>query len=331
MVVTVVAVFCLSWVLTLFARRLALKRRLLDFPNERSSHRQPTPRGGGVAIVLVFLGLLVWLWATGSLDARTGLGLALGGGIIALVGLLDDLSHVPVRWRLLSHFCGAAVVVYAVGGMPPLAYWDGAVYLGWPGHLLAVLALVWLLNLYNFMDGIDGIAGVQAVTFGVAGGVLLLLEGLVPEAGLLWCLAAVAAGFLCWNLPPARIFMGDVGSGFVGLMIGALTLWLSAQYPPFFWLAAIMMSLFIVDASLTLVWRLARGERVYQAHRSHVYQLLALRFGHGPVIAGVAAINLLLLLPLAWAAQQQWLSAPAAAALAYAVLIPAWWWTRRCC
>ncbi len=324
--IAAVLAFFVALVLTYLARRLALKRRILDLPNERSSHQQPTPRGGGAAVVLVFLGLLIAFWSTGVLDARTGLGLALGGGIIALVGFLDDLSHVPVRWRLLCHFGSAAVVVYAVGGLPPLVFWGEAVNLGWAGHLLAVLGLVWLLNLYNFMDGIDGIAGVEAVTAAFTLGFLLWLEGWPQLATLLFCLGAANAGFLCWNLPPARIFMGDVGSGFVGLMLGALGLLAAAVSPAYFWAALILLGVFMVDATITLFRRLGRGERVYQAHRSHAYQYAARRFGsHRPVTLAVALINLLWLFPLALAVQQGWLPGALGLLLAYAPLgILAW-------
>ena len=290
-----------SGLLTGWLRSFAESRRLLDVPNERSSHVTPTPRGGGVAIVLVVLAalpVLVWRGAlsSDSVWALTGAGLVVGG-----IGWLDDYGDVAAHWRLLVHFSAALWALLWLGGLPPLPMFGATVDLGLAGDILALLYLVWLLNLYNFMDGIDGIAGIEAMTVCIGA---LLLYRLKADSGSAWALpallAAAVGGFLFWNFPRARIFMGDAGSGFVGMMLGVLSLEAAAIAPELFWAWLILLAAFVVDATVTLIRRLLRGERVYHAHRSHAYQRAARRLGsHVPVSIAFGALNLLWLLPIA--------------------------------
>lgn len=294
-----------SLLMTGALRRYALARSLMDIPNARSSHSVPTPRGGGVAIVVSFLlavplianmGLVAWSLAWALLGAGTG---------IAVLGFLDDHGHIAARWRLLGHFMAAAWALFWLGGLPSLSVFGFNVALGWLGHGLAVVYLVWLLNLYNFMDGIDGIASVEAICVCVGGALLYVLLGftgsLQPATWLMPMLLAVAvAGFLLWNFPPARIFMGDAGSGFLGITLGVLSLQAAWIAPQLFWSWLILLGVFIVDATYTLLRRLLRGDKVYEAHRSHAYQYASRQFSrHLPVTLVVGAINLLWLLPIA--------------------------------
>lgn len=294
------AVAGLSFVLTACLRRYALSRSLMDIPNQRSSHSVPTPRGGGVAIVLVFILALLVLFQVGLIGQGALIALMGAGGITAVVGFLDDHGHVAARWRLLAHFFAATWGVYWIGGLPPVMIGGFSIQLGWLGHLVAVIYLVWMLNLYNFMDGIDGIAGVEAVTIGLGAGLLYWVIGL-PE--LAWppiLLAICAGGFLCWNFPPAKIFMGDAGSGFLGIILGVLSLQAAWVEPGLLWAWLILLGVFIVDATFTLLRRLLRGDKVYEAHRSHAYQFASRRVGsHLPVTSVVGLINLLWLLPIA--------------------------------
>lgn len=293
----ILTVVILSAVLTGLMRRYALSRKLLDQPNQRSSHAVPTPRGGGVAIVVASL------FGLGTISVPLAVATALiGGGIgVAVVGFADDHSHIPARWRLLAHFVCAIWILYWIG-VPHLDLQGSPVDLGALGMVLAALYLVWMLNLYNFMDGIDGIAGIEAVTVSIGGALVALVAGLSSgEAQPPLLLAAAAAGFLLWNFPPAKIFMGDAGSGFLGLILGALSLQAAVVRPVLLWCWLVLLGVFIVDATVTLVRRLLRGERVYEAHRSHAYQHASREFGaHRPVTIAVAAINVLWLLP--WAA-----------------------------
>lgn len=293
--------FGLSLALTYGLRRYALAKSLMDIPNARSSHKMPTPRGGGLAIVLTFLLGLPLLVESGALQSSVVFGLAGAGALVAVVGFLDDHRHVAARWRLLVHFAAAAWGLLWVGGLPPLPLFGLMIDPGWPAQFMALFYLVWLLNLYNFMDGIDGLAGIEAVSV-CLGGVMLYALAMPGAAD--WEVSALllvaAGGFLCWNFPPARIFMGDAGSGFLGLVLGLLSILAAWSHPAFFWAWLILLGVFIADATLTLLRRLARGEKIYEAHRSHAYQYASRRYGaHRPVSVAVGAINLFWLLP--WA------------------------------
>lgn len=293
-------VLVLSLLMTAVLRRYALAKSIMDIPNARSSHAIPTPRGGGVAIVLAYLASLVILGANGMADLRALLALGGAGSLVAVIGFMDDHGHIAARWRLLGHFCAAGWALFWLGGLPPLELFGTRLSLGWAGHVLAVFYLVWMLNLYNFMDGIDGIASIEAITACLGA---CLLYGLSGLAGLAWApllLAGAVAGFLFWNFPPARIFMGDAGSGFLGIVLGVLSLLAAWQSSQLLWGWLILLGVFVVDATFTLGRRLFRGEKVYEAHRSHAYQFASRRHQrHLPVTLGVLAINLLWLLPMA--------------------------------
>lgn len=293
----------LSLLLTGGLRRYALSRSLMDIPNARSSHRVPTPRGGGVAIVASFLLAIPLLAVSGGASWSLTCALLGAGAGIAVLGFLDDHGHIAARWRLLGHFCGAAWVLFWLGGLPPLTLFGFSLDLGWFGHLLAAVYLVWLLNLYNFMDGIDGIASVEAICVCAGGALLYALIGEWHAAAVPVVLAVAVAGFLFWNFPPARIFMGDAGSGFLGITLGVLSLQAAWLAPQLLWSWLILLGVFIVDATFTLLRRLLRGDKVYEAHRSHAYQYASRQFGwHLPVTLAVGGINLFWLLPIAlWA------------------------------
>jgi Fuc2NAc and GlcNAc transferase len=163
--------------------------------------------------------------------------------------------------------------------------------------------LVWLINLFNFMDGIDGLAGMEAVCASGFGGLLLLRDGLGGYAQCAWVLAAASSGFLVWNWPPARIFMGDAGSGFLGFVLGVFALSSARMQPSLLWPWLILLSAFIVDSTVTLITRMVTGARWYEAHRTHAYQQAAQRWSsHSKVTVAFAIVNLLWLFPLAWGA-----------------------------
>lgn len=291
-----------SWLLTGAVRRYALARALMDVPNERSSHTVPTPRGGGLAIAVVFLAGVAAAGLAGVVPPRVAAAMLGGGILVGGVGLVDDHRSISARTRLVVHFLAAAWTLGWLGGLPSLRVGPGAVPLGLAGSLLAALGLVWFVNMYNFMDGIDGIAGSEAVTAGLAGGALLLAGGSPGLAALAFLLAGASGGFLAWNWQPARIFMGDVGSGFLGFCFAALALASerAGALPLLGWV--LLLGVFLFDATATLCRRALRGERWYDAHRSHAYQR-AVQGGWRPasVTGAVIAVNLLLGL-LAWAA-----------------------------
>lgn len=324
----VVLLAVLAFVLTALLRRYALARSLMDVPNERSSHSIPTPRGGGVAIVLVYM-LGLFVARESGLEVADDVFWALvgAGGCTALLGFLDDHGHIAARWRLLGHFAAAIWVLYWLGGLPPLTLLGSEWQLGWVGHVLAAFYLVWMLNLYNFMDGIDGIASCEAICVCLSAALLCLAFGIHGGSLVLpLLLAAAVFGFLVWNFPPAKIFMGDAGSGFLGLVLGALSLQAGWVSPELLWGWLILLGVFIVDATYTLARRLLRGERVYEAHRSHAYQFASRRYRrHLPVTLAVVAINLLWLLPIAMLVVAGWVDGALGLLLAYGPLgVLAW-------
>lgn len=293
--------FLLSIILTGCVRFYSLRKAILDIPNERSSHFTPTPRGGGTAIVSTFfIGILGLLWQ-GLIASNLAIALLGGGFIVAAIGYRDDLKPVPARWRALSHLLAASWAVYWLGGFPQLNLGYGEIHLGWLGSILAVFGIIWLINLYNFMDGIDGIAGSEAAFVSLISGVALLLLGQIGLAALCFFLLAASLGFLSWNWPPAKIFLGDVGSGFLGFIFGVLIIVTAKQplLPLLFWLT--LLSCFIFDATFTLLHRLYRKQAFYLAHRDHIYQrLLQQGWSHKKVTLSLLLINLIILLPIAY-------------------------------
>jgi Fuc2NAc and GlcNAc transferase len=297
-----------SALITGIVRAYAVRSSLLDVPNERSLHAAPNPRGGGVAIVLITLAGLAGLAALGIVAAPVALTLVGGGGLVACVGWLDDRRGVSARARAVVHVLAAAWAVAWIWGELT------------PASILGALGIVWAINLYNFMDGIDGLAAGEAVSAGVIGGGLLLAAGDATLALVALLVAAAAAGFLGWNWAPARIFMGDVGSGFLGYTFGTLALLShrSGSVPLILWL--LVLGVFLFDATLTLLRRMARGERWYEAHRSHAYQRMVQAGSSHARVTRLAMLVTLGLGALAWLAQAGRLSA-ATAALAGTVVL----------
>jgi Fuc2NAc and GlcNAc transferase len=298
------AAMLFAWLITGFVRRYAVRKGILDIPNTRSSHTVPTARGGGIGIVVVYLVSLLILAYLGFLPFGMAVAFELGGAAIAAVGYLDDRHALPAGVRFSVHVAAAVLVAVSVGGVAESALRVFGLHGLLAGGIAGVLILTWTTNLFNFMDGIDGIAGGEAVFIAVAGAWLNWLQGGAPGLSIaMLALAAAALGFLVWNWPPARIFMGDVGSGFLGFSLGALGLASSRQGRMSIEVWAILGGVFLVDATLTLVRRAARGDRWFEAHRMHAYQHLASRFeAHLPVTALVILVDLFWLLPWAYLA-----------------------------
>lgn len=294
------ASFVLTWLLVIGVRALALRIGMVDVPNARSSHTWPRPRGGGGAIVLVVLLSLVWTTGKQHLPLKAGLAWMLGALIIAAGGLIDDLRGLSVRARMALQLIAAALLLSASAGsstLPLLTSWA----LGPLAWILGTVMILWSINLFNFMDGIDGIAAAQGLFVTASAALLIQLAGGEPPIALL-ALAGACGAFLLWNMPPAKIFMGDVGSAFIGFCLGALAFLPLGERGVTIWSWIVLNSLFFSDATVTLLTRLSRGQRPYEAHRSHVYQRLARRWGsHGAVTLTYALINLLWCLPWAFA------------------------------
>ncbi len=298
-IVAFVGAFLLGSLLAMLVRVFSRRLGLMATPNARSSHEVETPTGGGLGIVVA---LLAWFaWAARFGEGLPASVLLVAGGVVAIVGLLDDLSDLSRSIRL-------ACQVGATGLCVAWAFHTSI----WFDLALVVLA-VWFVNLYNFMDGIDGLAASQGAAFAL--GVLVMGDANLASGTLLVLLGA-CAGFLCLNWAPARVFMGDVCSGFLGLVVFVLALWLHTTGEFHIAASAIVLAVFWFDATWTLCVRIVTGQRFMEAHRSHLYQIISRRLGHGATAALFWAYWALWLLPLAWAVGAWPKLAPVAVALA---------------
>lgn len=288
--------FCVSAAWCFVYLQLALRWQLLDLPNHRSSHDQPTPHGGGVPTMLALLcGLgigFLWGWEWPAIYAA---GLAVSSGLV-LVGVVDDIHGLPVGLRFALYACACVLLLLLLYGAP--GSWMPMQWLAMP---LLLLGLLWLLNLYNFMDGIDGLAATQCIlATSTAAGLAGWQQAAPVYAMACLLLAAAHAGFLLWNWSPARMFMGDAGSVPTGFLLGLLALWggETGYLPVACWL--ILLAAFVTDATVTLIARACRGEKLTDPHRTHAYQKLSRYFGaHRPVVLLLLAIHVLWLAPLA--------------------------------
>jgi Fuc2NAc and GlcNAc transferase len=306
-VIVVVASVLSSWILAGLARAAALRFGLMDIPNVRSSHATPTPRGGGIAIVAVTIAALTATWLANPNTAPFLFAWAAGGGVVAVAGFVDDVHKLSPLLRLASHLVAAAILLTATHGLPLQVAFVGSTEIAALAWVIGAAAIVWTINSYNFMDGIDGLAASQTLFVAGAGVLIISTAGRSDPIQLpMLALSAASAGFLIWNFPPAKIFMGDVGSGFVGFSVAAAAFLTAAVGSASLWTWLVLNGLFFADATTTLLTRLIRGERVYEPHRSHVYQRLARRWGsHRKVTLAYSALNVLWCLP--WAeATSRW-------------------------
>ncbi len=293
-------VFLLAVAITGLVNRQARRHRLLAYPVSRSAHVDPTPAMGGIAIVLLFLAMAVLALGRNLLSSSEFLAL-MAGVLVAVVGLLDDFWQLSIYWRMLSQCLATAWVLALLGPLPSLDFWVFTLDATWLLYPAAGLMLLWLLNLYNFMDGIDGLAAIELISVTVLSSFFAITGGDQALALLCASLASAAAGFLVWNWPPAKIFMGDVGSSFIGFTLGILALMSVLHGTTSLWTWFILLAVFVVDATTTLVRRMASGEVWYEGHASHAYQNAARRYkSHAKVTITVLLINCFWLAPLAW-------------------------------
>jgi Fuc2NAc and GlcNAc transferase len=314
--------FVASLALTPLVRAAAVRWNLLDRPNARSSHEGVVPRGGGVAVVVAVI-LALWL-GPGAFRAggSAGHALLLGALALAVIGFWDDRRGLPAIVRLAAQVAVASVVVAVLGGFErvplpsPVDLPLGSI----GGGALAALWIVTVVNFFNFLDGIDGLATLQAVITAAAVA-FATWDPLAAAAAA--AVAGAAAGFLPYNWSRASIFLGDVGSYFLGFTLAALPLLAPpAARPRAVLLVALSLWLFLADAAWTLARRVRRGAPVHEAHREHLYQQLAMRWGHPRVAAAIGLGSAALTAGAWWAwvrgdAASAWV-ALAAAALAFA-------------
>jgi UDP-N-acetylmuramyl pentapeptide phosphotransferase/UDP-N-acetylglucosamine-1-phosphate transferase len=318
------AAFLVAVVVVRITIAYAHRRGMLDEPGRRRSHSIPTPRGGGLGVILGALaGMLPALvLLPESLPAILVSTLLLAVVGVAAVGWWDDHGSLPVLPRLLVQLAAAGLFSAALVVC-------GVHWLWWPPLLLAG---VWAINLHNFMDGIDGLLAQQTIFIGLALGVLAYASGLMALSAASVALAAAAAGFWLFNRSPARIFMGDVGSGTLGLLVFMLTALLWRSQDALLWPALMFSSAFAIDATLTLLQRMVGGRRWYTPHREHLYQWMVRRGGtHAWVGRRYAAWNVLVCLPVAWLAFEYPTVAPLLCVALYLAAGALWWKARRWC
>lgn len=307
--------FLVSFVLTAYLRTHALKSNSMDIPNERSSHVIPTPRGGGLAFVLCFMiGVGLVAWKT-DLPHSLAYALVLMGIGTGGLGWVDDHYSLSAGFRFIAQLLFAVMSLYILNVFE---------YLWWGESFLALIYVVGMINLFNFMDGIDGYAVMES---GFICAVVFLLSfetAFVFLGPVMGCLLAVLIGFGVWNFPTAKIFMGDVGSGFLGGIFGVISLFILVNQPAYLGSWLILIALFMSDGAVTLLVRIVRGERFWMAHRQHAYQHLTQTLGsHVVVTLGGLLINLCWLFPLAWLVIRGSIAPLWGVAMAYVPLIGA--------
>ena len=324
--IIILAVFLSSYLGGFILCQYAERLNLIQVPNHRSSHQQPTPHGGGLAIVISFLAVSSWLLWQQALDYSLFLIVTALALMIALISLLDDLFYISRFIRISIHLTASLILIL---GLSNLALYSELNFFSLPFWLIAagfVFISTWWINLFNFMDGIDGIAATQAIfmLLAAAGLSFVINSEIYQETLWLWMLYLVAAiaGFLILNWSPAKLFMGDVGSTFIAFMLVFFTLssiylnWLNYAV----W--GILAALFVTDASFTLIRRIITRQAWREAHCSHAYQRLAQHWqSHQKVTLLYLGINLFWLLPLAYLALQPTQNANLYLMIAYSPLI----------
>ena len=274
-----IAIFAAVFVISLLSvgvyRRWGIKNNVLAIPNERSSHIEPTPHGAGLVIVIICL--ITYIPISIFIMGEFSWGFFVGGFLIAAISFIDDIIPIRFHWRLIVHSIAAVLLI------ADLETWHGITMLGnikfgVLGYILTFLWILGMVNIYNFMDGIDGLAGLQAV---IAAGSWCLLCRILDMGGLYFFAVIVAAasmGFVVHNMSRSRIFMGDVGSAFLGFTFAALPLigrHQASKSPDLLPIAAVLFVwFFLFDAVVTIVRRAIRGEKVWLAHREHLFQRL---------------------------------------------------------
>jgi Fuc2NAc and GlcNAc transferase len=298
-----VAALFVSYGLTGWLLHHSFIRTVVDRPNARSSHSSPTPRGGGLSIVAVTTCGVLILAAIDLVSWRLAGPLIIGGLAVAAVGFRDDLCSVSVGVRMLAHLGAAVLAVWWLGDTRLADHELTRVAVA----LFDILTIAWMLNLFNFMDGIDGLAASEGA-FILIGGAFLSPGS--PAAGPAFVAGAACLGFLKWNWHRASIFMGDVGSGYLGYTVAVIALYSAQTGALSLYAWTMLAAVFLVDATLTLFRRLMLGRPIFEAHRTHAYQWASRRWSHVRVTKTAIGLNVVILLPCAFACTRFPVAAP---------------------
>ena len=298
-----IGLFILSTVSVKWFSDCARKCGLLAIPNARSSHFEKIPQGAGLVFVLIWILSLLLGCCFNWFAVSEVMLFTLSPTIVSLLGFWDDKKELSAKVRLVVQIAAAIICVVGLGKVYTLSLLsEAAIYLGWAGIMMVMLALVWSTNLFNFMDGLDGLAAVEALFVLGVGGLLFWVTGEVKTAIMAWFLVATVAGFLVWNWPKARVFMGDVGSYALGFLIALFAIVGAAKYqiPIALWL--ILYGAFWFDATITLIRRFLNSEKLILAHREHAYQRLnRIGFSHSQVLCVYIVFNSILAVITLWA------------------------------
>lgn len=295
-----------TYILTGLVRQYSLQHSLIDKPNERSSHTDPVPTGGGLSISITVLASIFVLGLISWLPLNTTIAMFGGGCVVAAVGWLDDHWNLPAITRGIMYILAVSWALYFVGPVEsinlgtPIIINVGAIL-----YIMITIGMVWLINLYNFMDGTDGIAAIQGICTSALAGILFLINGEIGLALVCFVIAAACTGFIFWNWSPAKVFMGDVSSCLLGFMFGVLAILgeVTESIQASIWF--ILLAVFIWDATFTLLRRIFAGEKWQSAHRSHAYQKLTqIGISHSVLAIAVLVLNIAVLWPLAYAAHK---------------------------
>lgn len=280
-------IFIITIAITYLVRIYAIKKSILDIPNARSSHTISTPRGGGLAIVIVWIAGLFYLFVKGEIE--TQLFFAFSAGLLLFViGLFDDLVDLKPTTRMVTQAVSVGIALYFIGGVQSIDFGFFLFNNVYINTILAFIGLIWFINLFNFLDGIDGYASAETILISLAFFFLF-------QDNFLLILVFSTLGFLVWNWQPAKIFMGDVGSTFLGFILGLLTLYYSQEQNISIFTLLIPSALFWFDASLTLFRRWKNGEKLSNAHKKHAYQrIVQSGFSHQKTVLWAIGINLVL-------------------------------------
>lgn len=293
----------ISIISTAFIRKYSINNNLYDIPNERSSHRVPKPKGGGIPIVGLLIFTIVTLFFYNMINAEITLSMLIGLILVAVAGLIDDYKNLSVSIRVIIYLISALLSLYFIGGLESAFIGEYSYYFGGAGYCIGVLFLVWLTNLYNFMDGIDGFAGVQTICVSIFCCFMFFMSSQYSLLIIMLCLASSTFGFLYWNWEPAKIFMGDVGSCSIGFFFGLLSIYTQNEEILSIGVWLILLAPFIGDATFTLLMRILSNEEWYRAHNSHAYQkLYRLGLSHHRLSLNLLLLNVLLIWPLAYIA-----------------------------
>ena len=300
----IILAFLLTFLGVELFRRWSLRKDILDLPNERSSHTKPTPVGGGLIIVIVCLSSHIFFSIYHNYEIQGAY--VIGALTVSLISWLDDLYHIPVTLRFLCHSFAACLAIWGFGGFSSFYIpFFGELNLNYFAPILLFFWIVWMINAYNFMDGIDGIAGIQAIT--ASTGWILIAYGFGLESTGFYAdiLAASSFGFILLNWQPAKIFMGDVGSAFLGYTFALMPLMAGREMPEksskFFIASVLLLWLFIFDTVITVIIRILEGKKIWKAHREHLYQRIVIRgFSHQfvTVLYGICSSALIIFLVL---------------------------------